>query len=114
MQRDASEPGREVHEPLQLRIDGGRGDAGVRDEVEQLLHGQCRHAGALKEGVDVLDVLPQEVQGAGVVQIHRLADVDDVQLTLPCTQRERLSQGYGESLLQSKQLDKHEDQGTVQ
>jgi hypothetical protein len=75
-------PGSEVHEPLQLLIQRLCRDVGADNEVIQLLHGQRRDAGALEEGVHVLDVLPQKVEGARVVQVHRLTNVDHDQLAL--------------------------------
>ena len=63
-------PGRKIHEPLHLRIQDVRRHAVIEHEIEQLFHGQRRDASAPEEGVYVLDVLPQKVQSARVVQVH--------------------------------------------
>ena len=50
----------------------------VDDEVEELFDSENVDALPLEEVVEVGDVLPQEVEGVGVVVLNRLGHVNDV------------------------------------
>lgn len=78
-------PCRDVHELKQCNVDVVCRHIRIHDKVKQLLHGERRHPRAPEEGVDVLDVFSQEVKSPGMIQVHRLAHVNDVQLPLQCT-----------------------------
>lgn len=57
-------------------------DVGVDNEIEELAHGQRGHASLSEEVVDVQRILSQKVQRTRMIQVNRLAHIDDPQLTL--------------------------------
>lgn len=69
---DVSSPGRNLHQPLHGRVYVVVRDGRVHRELEQLAHRERGHATLAKVVVDMLAVLPQEIQGLGVIQVHGL------------------------------------------
>mmetsp|Transcript_100536 Transcript_100536/g.173635 ORF Transcript_100536/g.173635 Transcript_100536/m.173635 type:complete len:249 (-) Transcript_100536:381-1127(-) len=58
-------------------------DEWIGDEIEQLLHSHdVSHPLVPEEVGDVAAILSQEIHGLGVVMLHTLRDVDDVQVSL--------------------------------
>ncbi len=66
-----SRPGAgDLDERLNGLVDVASIDVGVHRKLEELARRQGGNSRALKVAVDVRSILPQEVQGAGMVQIH--------------------------------------------
>ena len=77
-------------ERLQTRLDVLGRHRRIGDEVKHLAHGGHRHAVLGEKLTQVKQILAQEIQTPGVIQVHRLAHVDDVRVSLFVASRDEL------------------------
>lgn len=85
----AHPPRGQLRQALQRGLQVVVAERGVGHKLKELAHRERGHALAAEVVVDVFGVLAQEVKGLGVVQVHALRHVDDVQLALRRGEKKR-------------------------